>query len=64
MTIRQQTVIVFSASKSEDKCEEVVKFFDGNDKSKCFHWKELFYKANDSKNRLILNMLIKKNSYI
>jgi hypothetical protein len=60
MIIREQSVIVFSASKSENKCEKVIKFFDGKEKSKCSHWKDLFINANDSKNRLILNMLIKK----
>lgn len=60
MAIRQQSIIVFSASKSEDKCQEVINFFDGIEKSKCYHWQELFKNANDSRNRLILNMLIKK----
>lgn len=60
MPIRQQSIIIFSATKSDDKCDNVMSFFKASYHN-CYRWQQLFdEKVKDDNNRMILPMLIKK----
>lgn len=57
--IRKQNLIIFSATKSEEKCQTVRSYFKNTD-NECHHWKDLFENAYNKEDMILLTMLIKK----
>lgn len=56
--IRTQNIIIFNATKSNEKCHKIKSFFEGSEYN-CHRWQDLF-SVNDENNIMILPMLIKK----